>query len=168
MEDLARRVTSPRVRALYEYWSAKRGDRRMPARAEIDPGEIRALLPYLLLTDVHQHPLRVFFRLVGTAVVEAAGRDLTGFWLHEAEVNGGPELWTQTYRRLVERREPVFGRARATLPRGGVRVFEWVMLPLSSDGETVDKTVELEDWEALRRMSDAQLEQSEWSVEVYD
>lgn len=140
----------------------------MPSRAEIDPAEMRALLPYLLLADVHHDPLRIFFRLVGTAVVEAAGRDLTGMWLHEAEVNGGPQLWTETYRRLVERREPVFGRARATLPHGDVRFFEWVMLPLSSDGETVDKTVELEDWEALRRMSDTQLEQSDWSVEMFD
>ena len=42
------------------------------------------------------------------------------------------------------------------------------MLPLSSDGETVDKTIELEDWEALRRMSDTQLQQSDWSVEMFD
>lgn len=161
------RIQSARVKALYDYWCAKRGDRPMPTRADIDPTEIKGLLPYILLTDLHYDPLRVFFRLVGTAVGEAAGRNLTGQWLHEAQVDGGIELWLKNYERLVRDGVPVFGRTRATVQPGDDRFFEWILLPLSSDGETVDKTLELEDWEALRRMSDDQIEHATWSVEVF-
>ena len=160
-------IKSERVKALYEYWLARRGSRPMPARADMDPADIKPLLPYVILTDVHHDPLRIFLRLVGTAVVEAAGRNLTGQWLHEAQLDGGLDLWLRNYRRVVEEREPVVGCTRATVQHTDVRVFEWIILPLSSDGVTVDKTIELEDWEALRHMSEDQIELAEWKIEVF-
>ena len=45
-------ITDARLRALYEYWMEKRGDRAMPARADIDPTEIPDLLPIVGLADV--------------------------------------------------------------------------------------------------------------------
>jgi hypothetical protein len=166
-EDPVARMKSSRVRELYEYWNAKRGDRAMPGREDIDPAEIKGLLPYVLLTDLHHDPLRVFFRLVGTAVAQAAGRDITGRWLHEIPLDGGLDLWLQNYERLVRERRPVCGRTRASVRAGDERVFEWILLPLSSDGEGVDKTLELEDWEALRRMSPDQIDHATWSIEVF-
>jgi hypothetical protein len=161
-------ITSARVKALYDYWLAKRGGRRMPGRADIDPAEIKPLLPYVVLTDVHRNPLRIYFRLVGTAVAAAAGRNLTGLWLHEVQVDGGIDLWMSNYHRLVAAREPVFGRTRATLRVNDVRVFEWILLPLGSDGETVDKTLELEDWSGLRHMSGEQIDRADWRIEVFE
>jgi hypothetical protein len=162
------RIRSARVRELYEYWADKRRGRHMPSREDIDPAEIKSLLPYVLLTDIHHDPLRVFFRLVGTGVAEAAGRNLTGQWLHEAQLDGGAELWTENYRRVVSERTPVCGRTRATVQPGDERIFEWILLPLSGDGATVDKTIELEDWEALRTMSDDEIEHATWTVEVFE
>lgn len=167
MTDGVGRLKSERVKALYDYWRAKRRDRAMPCRGDIDPTEIKVLLPYVLLTDIHYEPLRVYIRLVGTAVAEAAGRNLTGQWLHEAQLDGGVELWLRNYRRLVEERVPVCGRTRATVRPGDERFFEWILLPLSSDGRVVDKTVELEDWEALRRMSEDEINHATWTVEVF-
>jgi len=162
------RIRSARVRELYEYWADKRRGRHMPSRDDIDPAEIKSLLPYVLLTDIHHDPLRVFFRLVGTGVAEAAGRNLTGQWLHEVQLDGGAELWTKNYRRVVSERAPVCGRTRATVQPGDERIFEWILLPLSGDGATVDKTIELEDWEALRMMSDDEIEHATWTVEVFE
>lgn len=167
MSEFLERISSAKTRALYRYWSAKRRSRPMPSRADIDPSEIKELLPYLLLTDVHHDPLRVQFRLVGTAVVDAAGRDMTGEWLHEADVTGGGEIWLGHYERLVRERVPVCGCTRASLRGGDERSFEWILLPLSSDGETVDKTIELEDWEALRDMSSEMIARATWTVEVF-
>lgn len=166
-DDPIARMRSPRVKALYAYWLGKRGECCMPSRDDIDPAEIKDLLPYVILTDVHHDPLRVLFRLVGTAVAEAAGRDLTGKWLHESPLDGGLELWMANYQRLVRQRAPVFGCTRATVQPGVERTFEWILLPLSSDGATVDKTLELEDWEALRSMTEDQIEHASWSTEVF-
>jgi hypothetical protein len=156
---------SPKVRELHDYWRAKRGSRRMPSRADIDPAEIKPLLPYVILADMRHDPLRVFFRLVGTGIVGAAKCDLTGHWLHEIDLDGNTPAWERIYRRVAGARAPVFGSTRATMPMGGDRRFDWVVLPLSADGESVNMTLELEDWEGLRHMSEADKAASTWRLE---
>ena len=67
------------------YWIEKRGNRLMPSRRDIDPTEIpRKILPNLQLIDVVDGGARFRYRLIGTATVEAYGRDFTG--LHPDEV----------------------------------------------------------------------------------
>ena len=43
--------------ALHEYWTRKRGDRRMPTRADLDPLDMIPLLPNLFLVNVRPRPL---------------------------------------------------------------------------------------------------------------
>lgn len=156
---------SPKVRGLHEYWCAKRGSRLMPARADVHPEEIKSLLPYVILADMQHDPLRIFYRLVGTGIVDAAKCDLTGNWLHEVDLDGNTPAWEEIYRRVAETRAPVFGSTRARMPLGGDRCFDWVVLPLSADGETVDMTLELEDWEGLRHMSESDAKSATWHLE---
>jgi hypothetical protein len=67
-----------RVRALFDYWTARRGDRPFPSRADFDPADIPRLLPYLTLVDVRQGEPRFWYRVVGTEAVRLLRRDLTG------------------------------------------------------------------------------------------
>ena len=48
---LRRQATSILLRG-YDYWETKRGSRSMPARADIDPIEMKAFLPHVVLMDV--------------------------------------------------------------------------------------------------------------------
>src|ERR1700741_3932332 len=61
---------------LYRYWDGRRNERLMPARKDIDPADIPALLPHVSL--IHKPDGQFRFRLVGSAAVEQFGRDLTG------------------------------------------------------------------------------------------
>jgi hypothetical protein len=137
---------SSRVQRLSDYWRRTRGSRIMPARSDIEPAEIKPLLPYLLIADVFADPVRVRYRLAGTAVCEAFGRNIAGCWLDELDVNGGVPFWIEQYGRLIASRAPVFGRASGAL--GSVELFraDWVLLPLSTDGTSVDRSLEMEDW----------------------
>jgi hypothetical protein len=137
---------SSRVQRLGDYWQRKRGDRVMPARADIEPAQIKPLLPYLIIADVFADPVRVRYRLAGTAVCEAFGCNIAGSWLDELDVNGGVPFWIEQYGRLIAARAPIFGRASGTL--GGVELFraDWTLLPLSSDGTRLDQCLEMEDW----------------------
>lgn len=137
----------------------------MPSRGDIDPAEIKELLPHLLITDISYPPLRVHFRLVGTGIVEAAHCDLTGHWLHETDLGGTDEAWARVYERVAVSRSPVFGQTRATVRATDTRLFHWVVLPLSDDGETVNHTLELEDWEMLRLMSEEDVNTAVWTLE---
>ena len=50
--SLAAFADEPILLSLYHYWKRKRAARRMPARKDIDPGELTAsVLPYLALAE---------------------------------------------------------------------------------------------------------------------
>lgn len=69
----------PLLRAVYDFCAARRGARRMPARADIDPVELpRFALPNLVLLDIFEGGERFRWRLTGTGVVDRFGRDATG------------------------------------------------------------------------------------------
>jgi hypothetical protein len=63
------------IRELFDYWTKRRGVRRMPDRSEIEPGAIRRALAdtFILAVDPRSgHP----FRIAGTRVCAAFGREL--------------------------------------------------------------------------------------------
>lgn len=64
--------------ALYAYWDAKRGNRRMPSRADIDPVDLKRFLRLLCLIDVVPDERQYVYRVVGTRDVEMRGYDPTG------------------------------------------------------------------------------------------
>ncbi|MBK8158062.1 MAG: PAS domain-containing protein [Rhodospirillaceae bacterium] len=72
------------LRSFFEYWKSKRTDERPPLRAAIDPTEIPALLPNVLLIEVVGDPAYDFhYRLLGTAIVAIDGIDYSGSMLSQ-------------------------------------------------------------------------------------
>jgi hypothetical protein len=130
-------LSDPHLLALHAYWLAKRGDRTMPAREDIDPSEIKPLLPYMTMHDMREAD-RYRIRLVGTAIVAFVGRDFTG---QLAGVEMPPEA-AQMMRKILdtvaETRSPLFRAGKAWWwKEKAYRDFEACFLPLSSDGKTV-------------------------------
>ena len=76
-------IDHPKLKQFYDYWDAKRAARAMPARADIDPLEIRPLLTNVALVDVEQTPQRFRYRLVGTELGGILKQELTGKYLDE-------------------------------------------------------------------------------------
>jgi hypothetical protein len=154
-----------RVQLLHEYWQRKRGVRSMPARADIEPSEIKPLLPYVIIADVFADPVRVRYRLAGTAVSDAFGCNIAGRWLDELDVNGGVDFWIEQYGRMIASRVPIFGRACGTA--SGVELFraDWALFPLSRDGLRVDQCLEMEDWIKGNPTADYSDSRVVWSVE---
>src|SRR5215207_542577 len=74
----------PKIRRMHEYWLAKRADRLMPSRADIDPLELRDCLGSLCIVDVTADtPPRFRFRLDGSNLALSTGFDMTGKFLEE-------------------------------------------------------------------------------------
>lgn len=143
-------VSSAKVRQIHAHWEQVRGARLMPARADIDPSAIKPLLPNIVIAEVFHDPLRVRYRLVGTAVVEHSRFDYTGKWLHEVDF-GEPQDWIVVYEVFVQEKRPLFGHSEI-LFENNVRPpqrYEFCMLPLSADGATVTGMLSLEDYGAL-------------------
>lgn len=119
----------------------------MPRRQDIDPTLIWQLLKNIMMTEWHRNPDRLFYRISGTEVVAALGIELGGKWVSDVYPDGEDvERTLKLYRRVVEARAPVLGRTDGTLMRLGTESYEWVICPLSEDGELVTHFIGLEDY----------------------
>ncbi|HEV2673486.1 MAG TPA: PAS domain-containing protein [Aliidongia sp.] len=133
-----------RLAALYAYWSGKRGARPMPGRADIDPAELRLLLPHLLLIDVVDGGQDFRYRLVGTEIERQIGRQVTGRMIGEALSGDYLAYILSLHRRVLAERASVYaensfneGRAGFGLLADYKRTYR-LMLPLSKDGTEID------------------------------
>ncbi|MBK8157715.1 MAG: PAS domain-containing protein [Rhodospirillaceae bacterium] len=70
-------IASVKIDQLRRWWLSKCGQRRFPDRADLDPAELKPLLPYILISE-RLEPFNVRYRLVGTRVVGITGLDITG------------------------------------------------------------------------------------------
>ncbi len=158
-------IESPRVRRLHLYWESRRLEGAMPRRADIDPGDIRELLPYVMITEILRSPFDVRYRLVGTAIVEAYGYDFTGRNLRSMPVLTGLERWLRHYRRAAEAGRPLYGRYHGKIAPDLTRVVDHGIFPLSKGGAGAAQFIELEDWSNVRGISPSSLAHSVWSYE---
>jgi hypothetical protein len=134
---LASALRSEGQRALFAWYSEVAGRKKgLPARADFDPIDFPAALPYLVLIDVEPSPRRFRVRLVGTAVVDARGHDDIGRYYDEAE---GAAVMFERANQVTKSRRANFesGIAMTWSPKS-YNKYSVLSLPLSSDGENVD------------------------------
>jgi hypothetical protein len=165
--ELLKLVQSERVHALADYWRGKLAGRIMPARTDIDPSEMRALLPFVALADVTAGPLEVRFRLGGEAICDSYRCNVAGRLLADLDPPGGVAMWMAAFDRVIAGRKPVIGQLRASFS-GSDRFVEWAMMPLSGDGRTVHQVLQIEDWHALHRVPRDERYAVTWRVEIFD
>lgn len=90
----------PALRRLFDHWVAKRGDRPCPDEADIDPTEITALLPALVIMDTADDPLDIVYRYVGRRVTELYGQSLQGKRRRDIQIQMPDRIDQEARRRL--------------------------------------------------------------------
>jgi hypothetical protein len=127
------------LRILLAYWRSKCGpDGRLPARHQIEPVELRSLLPYIYLVDVLPDE-RFRVRLLGEAHVAVYGPGLTGRIIDDIFPSEHAAEFNRLYRAVVRRRAPVFNAGQVFWWRHKEWLsFEGLHAPLSTDGKRID------------------------------
>lgn len=129
---------NPHLVALHEYWLGKRDGRALPSRSDIDPAEIKPLLPHVMLYDAD--PASDFrIRLVGQSIVEFVGHNFT----RRGATEGMPPVAAQNMRRLLglvaAQARPIFRAGKAYWWHDrSYRDFEACFLPLAPTGGAVN------------------------------
>ena len=143
-------LTSSRIAALARYWEGKRGSRPMPVWRDIDPADIKPLLPYLVVTRYQRDPFRVRYVLVGTMVAQYAGGDFTGRYLDELDFASEIDTdWPAEHRRFVAEARPAFGICQFRTESGLERDYELGMFPIAAeDGTWIERALCMEDFPA--------------------
>jgi hypothetical protein len=128
----------PDIRTILAYWQSKCRGRIMPSRIDIDPAELVALLPYIILVDVVDDNRRFVYRLVGTGEVQVRGNDPTGKPVADAYFAANAEEALKNYEAVCATREPLYEEDNFQVVDryiGEANLF----LPLSDDDKTVNK-----------------------------
>lgn len=126
-------------RELFDYWRRCAGSRVMPSRADINPAHIPALLPGVSIIDAGDKSDRLIYRLAGTRLREIYGIEVTGKNVFELEFGEKRAYWQAAYRRVMEERAPMQGAIKGPVAQRDHVVLFWLRLPLSGDGEKVNK-----------------------------
>ena len=131
-------IVHPNLRQLYQYWSDKRGERSMPARADLDPLDMRFVIGNVILVDVIAgENLQFRIRVHGTHLSERVRFDLTGKMLDELPHVEFRELTRRSFTKVATTKEPLHAHRDLILDNRR-RNYETIILPLSSDGDRVD------------------------------
>lgn len=137
---LPERIRAPSLRNLLGYWRAKNDHLgRMPARADLQPDEMLPFLPFVALITVQNQEPRFQFRLVGTGIVGAFGRETTSRAVDETLFGDNAAEVEQFFSIPVQTHGPAYATGRYTVaPTGRGLPFETLLVPLSSNGQAID------------------------------
>jgi hypothetical protein len=99
-------------RALYDWWLRKRDRRPMPMRSELDPQELKPILPHLVIVAVGRENggdgLTFTCRLAGTEIDSRLGIRVTGLSLDDAPFGEHRASIRAQYETVVREKRPVF------------------------------------------------------------
>jgi hypothetical protein len=143
-------VTSKAIRGFDAYWRAKAQDRRLPARSDIDPAEIKDLLADIVLLNVEWNPFRCSVRLRGTRAERFRPKGIKKY-LDEATTftPGRKEDYMAEMQFVSTEQRPAFARDWMIDKNSRVRAIWAGIWPLSEDGQRTNMLVVIEDFAGL-------------------
>lgn len=134
-------LQNPTLAFLRSYWDSKCAGRRMPARGDIRPSEMKEYLGWVLLVDVLDSGEDFRFRTVGTRVTEYFLMDSTGKTVSEAFIPFGEdavEAVLATHRKVSREAIALRTYGSAAVFDRAFLDFDAIFLPLSEDGRDVN------------------------------
>lgn len=129
------RFENPLPQALLAEWEARRNGDLLPARADFDMECLRPYLGWICLQRVHPDRKDMTLSLVGSRVVESAGRDATGQVMSEIM----PPRVAKIAMQVLTHPRPLRLWGSADWRNREFMRHEELILPLASDGVLVDQ-----------------------------
>jgi hypothetical protein len=134
-------IRSEIVLAGHAYWLAKKGDRAMPRRADLDPPlDLPRLAPNIIVFDALHAPLDFRYRLIGSLVRRHLTQDLVGKKMSEIDFQREPSVLWSHHAWVIEHRTPRFMRPPYVGPHREFLFLEAVILPLAAADSAADGT----------------------------
>ncbi|HXP75798.1 MAG TPA: PAS domain-containing protein [Stellaceae bacterium] len=149
-------LRNPVLRRAYEYWCLRKGDRPLPSRKDISPEDMKTYLSNVMLIDVSYEPLDFVYRVFGSGIAQAHGKEYTGKSVRELEPPEFSNLVWHQYLEVVRERKPCL-HGICFQAEGKYHKYHRLTSPLSSDGSTIDKllAVSIEDGKFWATFSEA-------------
>ena len=126
---------NPILRRAYDYWHEKAAGRSAPDRRDLDPAELKDILPYLSILDIVAagNDTHHRYRLAGTRVVEALGYNPTKHIVEEFADNGHGEFMRRLLREVAATARPLYAASSFRSNTAGLST-ERILLPFTRGG----------------------------------
>jgi hypothetical protein len=129
----------PKIRNILDYWKSVHPKTGLPGRQHIDPADFPDLLPHVRLVDVVGDPPRFRVRLCGDRIRQHFGSSQQGRYYDEMYPGFTDRPTYADFLDAIATREPSWNKGACELNPEKIHVpLERVVLPLASDGKTVD------------------------------
>jgi hypothetical protein len=125
------------LRQAHAYWRAQKGTKNFPSRHDISPEGMKPFLSKVMLIDVYHSPLNFIYRVFGTGIVTAHGKDFTGKSVRDLDPPAFAELIWRQYSEVLQIGDAVAHRVRLYAGNQYIN-YHRVTMPLSTDGTTID------------------------------
>ena len=131
-------IRDARLQGLYRYWLGKLDGGAMPARADIDPIEMKAWLGNLLLVEFPEDRMQYRIRLDGVNIVQFYGNTRQGKGVEVMTAEEERSVVLPQYFTVLDAKLPAYFEARFQTSEGIPTVQYKLLLPLSDDGVRVN------------------------------
>ena len=139
------------VRA-YNYWVSLLAGRAYPAIQDVDPHNIEDFGPHSVLLDFSGDPEDPEIAFLGRALRVECGLDAHIRKISEVPSRSLLSRLTDHYLQIIANRAPIGFEAEFVSQRGHNTLYRGILMPLSSDGETIDFIYGVINW---KEMADA-------------
>jgi len=144
VEDADAGLLPPRLAQLAHHWLGCRNGRDVPRRADIDPGQLKSILPHMVILGLERTGGTLAgtrIRLMGTGLVRIYGADWTGRTSHDFHREDALADHLARLQEIADRRRPMHWR-QWSRAQGCEDLFaERLLCPLTGAGDTVESVV---------------------------
>ncbi|WP_281019863.1 MULTISPECIES: PAS domain-containing protein [unclassified Minwuia] len=113
---------------------------RLPHRAAFRPADLVSVLPSLAVVQVLQGGTAFRYRLVGSRIVQIAGRNATGLMLDDELYGAEFSRMISPYQAVVQARAPVQTRS-PVLFADTWRASDNMFVPFTTSGDAIDQII---------------------------
>jgi len=135
---MAVRIKSPRLRQLLEHYFEVRGDKRLPARQDIDPVALGPVLPVIWICDYEDAAGTFRYRLAGEDVNEIWGMSVAGRLLSDFVLPERFKVTNEAFLKVIHEEAALFASGPVYRCTDRIALGERLVLPLARDGVTAD------------------------------
>jgi hypothetical protein len=126
--------------ALFDYWNTIRAGRPAPRRAEIEPGDIRRILPHVFILE-RKNRDTFSFRLAGTGLCSVYGMEFRGHNLLSMWGDDCAENLKTALDDVVANAGIAVVEYTAATNDGREATFEMILLPLAHEDGSVSRVL---------------------------
>jgi len=130
-----RTITSTAVLSFAALWRSKAGPQGLPQRGDFAMQELLPFLGNILIMDVIDGGADFSYRLIGTAIVAASNRDVTGQKVSDLAFEVGTDVVLNVYQQMLAHQEGSFWAGQVAWAKNKMwKPFEAFAAPLAKDG----------------------------------